>query len=72
MTRRQLEVLCSVTADNMSGRWYRARSNGERVTLASLWRSGALERRARRGKEGEPDAAHEYARPVYVRRGVVK
>lgn len=39
---------------------YRAESSGERVTLASLYRAGVLARRAWRGNEGEPDAAHEY------------
>ena len=41
-------------------RWYRAQGSGERVTLASLYRKGRLTRRAWRGREGEPDAAHEY------------
>lgn len=41
-------------------RWYRAAGNGERVTLAALWRRGVLQRRAWRGVEGECDAAHEY------------
>ena len=40
--------------------WYRAESHGERVTLASLHRLGIAERQAWRGREGEPDAAHEY------------
>jgi len=40
--------------------WYRAADSGQRVTLASLWRHGVLERRAWRGVEGEADAAHEY------------
>ncbi len=38
----------------------RARSAGERVTLASLYRRGIAERRAWRGAEGSADAAHEY------------
>jgi hypothetical protein len=49
------------------GEWYRAYGNGERVTLASLWRRGAIERRvrARDGQtrvvpEGSADAAYEY------------
>ena len=40
--------------------WYRAASHGERVTLASLHGHGVAERRARRGNEGEADAAYEY------------
>jgi hypothetical protein len=40
--------------------WCRARDKGERVTLASLWRQGLLDRRAWRGAEGEVGAAHEY------------
>jgi hypothetical protein len=40
--------------------WYRAHSNGERVTLASLYRAKVLQRRAWRGVEGDADAAHEY------------
>ncbi len=41
-------------------RFYRATRSGERVTLASLYRAGLLARRARRGNDGEPDAAYEY------------
>lgn len=40
--------------------WIRASCHGERVTLASLHSRGFLERRARRGVEGEADAAYEY------------
>ena len=46
-------------ADKSDG-WYRAASNGERVTLASLYRAGILIRRPHRGKDGEADAAYEY------------
>lgn len=52
-----LQKVCDRTA---SGGWYRAESSGERVTLASLWRHGSLERQAWRGVEGKADAAHEY------------
>lgn len=38
----------------------RAASSGERVTLASLYRYGLLERKAWRGKEGGASAAYEY------------
>lgn len=60
MTKRQRYVLGVVSAHHLRGLWYRAAGNGERVTLASLYRAGALKRRAWRGNEGEADAAHEY------------
>ncbi len=60
MTKLQLHVLGVVAAHHLRGRWYRAASSGERVTLASLYRAGALKRRAWRGNEGEADAAYEY------------
>lgn len=40
--------------------FYRAASNGERVTLASLYRAGVLERRCWRGTDGAANAAYEY------------
>jgi len=49
------------------GAWFRARSSGERVTLASLYRHGLLTRRAWRGKDGEYSAAYEYAPASVVR-----
>lgn len=58
MTKRQKEVLREVLRQHPN--WYRADGNGERITLASLYRAEFLERRAWRGQEGEPDAAHEY------------
>lgn len=59
MTERMEEVLWAVrTHQRKTGRWYRATGNGERVTLAALWRCGQLERRVWRGKH--PNAAHEY------------
>lgn len=58
MTARQREILSAVHTATFCKRWYRARSNGERVTLASLFRAGALSRRVWRG-EGS-NAAHEY------------
>lgn len=57
LTDLQKETLVRVLA---SGGWYRASSSGERVTLASLYRKGILERRARRGAEGDANAAYEY------------
>lgn len=59
-TKLQRYVLGVVFAHHRRGLWYRAAGNGQRVTLASLFRAGMLSRRAWRGKEGEPDAAHEY------------
>lgn len=60
MTSCQIEVLQVVWLSSGSSFWYRARSSGERVTLASLFRKGLLKRRAWRGQEGDADAAHEY------------
>lgn len=58
-TDRQRAVTARVIARWRDGhRWYRAASSGERVTLASLYRVGALERRAWRGRGA--NAAHEY------------
>lgn len=48
-----------------NGEWIRAEGEGDRVTLASLYRKGLLERRAWRGKDGEANAAYEY-RPVQM------
>lgn len=58
ITQRQREIVLDVARG--APRWHRARSSGERVTLASLWRKGILDRRAWRGVEGAADAAHEY------------
>jgi len=58
MTARQIDVM--IVATKAYPQWFRARTNGERVTLASLWRMGFLERRVWRDREGEADAAHEY------------
>ena len=55
---RQFEAMREVM--RVRPAWYRARTSGERVTLAALWRGGVLERRARRGTSGASDAAHEY------------
>lgn len=60
MTKLQRHVLRLVAWHHVRGYWYRAATSGERVTLASLYRAGALVRRAWRGNEGEADAAHEY------------
>lgn len=60
MTPNQRRTLAAVVRATAAGRAYRASSCGERVTLASLFARGLLERRAWRGLEGERDAAHEY------------
>lgn len=60
MTDNQRRVLDAVSAASKTGVWYRAKGHGERVTLASLYYKGLLERRAWRGKAGDPDAANEY------------
>ena len=60
MTKLQRYVLGVVSAHHLRDVWYRAASSGERVTLASLYRAGALVRRAWRGKEGDAAAAYEY------------
>ena len=76
MTDRQYKVLRLVYAATMNGAWYRAvtkgySGGGERVTLASLFRAGPLERRAWRGVAGEPDAAYEYKiKAEYLTAGV--
>jgi hypothetical protein len=59
-TALERQVLHTVFTHTRNGGWYRAEGNGQRVTLASLFRKGALSRRAWRGVEGEADAAHEY------------
>jgi hypothetical protein len=60
VTNTQKLVFQNVLRQTLAGRWYRAAGSGERVTLASLFRYGALVRRAWRGEEGARDAAHEY------------
>lgn len=60
MTDLQLEVLDVVQRAARRGEWYRAAHPGQRVTLASLYYRGILDRRARRGKSGAPNAAYEY------------
>ena len=58
LTDAQRETLRYLLRDPQT--FKRARSAGERVTLASLHRRGFAERRAWRGTEGQADAAHEY------------
>lgn len=71
MTRLQRDTFAAVARENRDGRWYRAAGNGQRVTLASLFYAGALERRAWRGKAGEANAANEYkVAPAYAGLGM--
>jgi len=62
LTNPQRETLRYVARETQSStdKWARARHNGERVTLASLYRRGLLDRRAWRGNDGDADAAYEY------------
>jgi hypothetical protein len=60
VTSLQRSVLTLVQNATKRGEWYRADGRGQRVTLASLYRKGLIDRRARRGKEGDADAAYEY------------
>jgi hypothetical protein len=60
VTDRQILVFENVQLATRKGRWYRAAGQGERVTLAFLYRSGKLIRRVRDGKEDDASAAHEY------------
>jgi len=65
-------VLLSVNMTNAFGKWHRATSSGERVTLAALFRHGKLERRVWRKGRNRADDAHEYVNPTYIRLGIVK
>jgi len=60
ITKLQRETMFRVFCATERGAWYRASGSGERVTLASLYRRGALIRRAWRGVAGSADAANEY------------
>jgi hypothetical protein len=60
VTDLQKTVFLAVIRAMRAGHWYRAARNGERVTLASLYRAGVLIRRPHRGVEGAADAAYEY------------
>jgi hypothetical protein len=65
-------VLYSVGHTNATGEWHRAEGNGQRVTLAALYRRGYLIRRKWRIGRNSADDAHEYCRPIYLRRGILK
>lgn len=58
LTKNQRRVLHR--AIQTAPEWIIAYDAGERVTLASLYYRGFLEREARRGVAGEPDAAYQY------------
>ena len=62
LTDSQRDTLRYVVRETQSrdDKWARARGSGERVTLASLYRRGLLDRRAWRGNDGDADAAYEY------------
>lgn len=72
MTDRMISLLFVVGFANAAGNWYRAASSGERVTLAALYRYGELQRRVWRKGRCSADNAHEYARPIYIKKGIVK
>lgn len=60
LTDASRSALAHVAREHRAGGWARARSHGERVSLASLYARGYIIRRAWRGAEGQPDAAYEY------------
>jgi hypothetical protein len=60
MTERMASVLLDVRHATEDGSWFRARSSGERVTLAALWRHRRLRRRVWRHGKSTADDAHEY------------
>jgi len=68
-TKIQRDTLRAVHA-TPAGEWFRARTSGERCTLASLFYRGFLERRAHRGVEGHADAAHEYRMTDQLREAI--
>ncbi len=59
MTGPQRETILDVTRAHRAGQWYRASGNGQRVSLASLFRHGVLERRVWR-VGAQANSAHEY------------
>lgn len=56
----QRSVLAAVHRAHENGQWFRARTSGERVTLASLYRHGLLTRYAWRTGKSSADDAYEY------------
>ena len=72
LTALQKAILADVWRTTGRDEWHRARSSGERVTLASLHRQGLLDRRARRGEEGDANAAYEYRTPEFFNELIAK
>lgn len=67
LTVNERALLVPLVGATFGGRWFRARRQGEAVTLASLYRKGLAVRRCHRGAEGDADAAHEYqAHPILM------
>lgn len=60
LTELQRVALRRAMVAARSGEWIIATGSGDRVTLASMYRRGYFQRRTRRGREGERDAAYEY------------
>jgi hypothetical protein len=60
LSKTQEDVLRLVHRTHEKGGWYRAQRNGQRVTLASLYRKGLLQRRVWRESANSADNAHEY------------
>jgi hypothetical protein len=67
MTQLMRDVLYLVRCTNDAGRWHRATSSGQRVTLAALHRNGRLERRVWRHAKRVQNSAHEYAVPTFAK-----
>lgn len=67
LTALQVESIGYVAGVDRTGGWARARTAGERVTLASLETRGWLERRAWRGDGISRDSAFEYRLAPIVR-----
>jgi S-adenosylmethionine:diacylglycerol 3-amino-3-carboxypropyl transferase len=64
VTSLQRRLLARVLAATLRKEWYRAQTSGERVTLASLYRRGLLERRVWR-EHARAKAAGEYSSPAH-------
>lgn len=71
MTELMRAALRDVASSNGEGRWYRAETAGERVSLAYLVDYGLLVRRPWRGDGENRNSAFEYALPRAVFTGRV-
>ncbi len=60
LSENQMATLVNVAKAHARSGWYRASRSGERVTLASLYRGGWLERHVWRAGKSTADNAHEY------------